>query len=233
LHPNGFFSRDSQSGVLKLSRFGLPGLWAFITFRPELGLGRGLNQSCNYPQELYNGVSHFTCTNRDRVDSWLLVVGNQTISLTPGPSFDYNLCCKCPNGSYKVILDIYTSRPFQRYKEHLNAKCFDPYNHALNFWESWRTPKSHFRECEWRPHTSFKVGLWQQSGDHTLFKWKKLVRGFMLICVKECYFKNELHPKKNFLKLPHMRLLLTIYIFSKRSFQIDPYMNLQKVAKDM
>jgi hypothetical protein len=66
-----------------------------------------------------------------------------------------------PNGSCKAILDIYTLRTFQRYKEHLNAKCFDPYNRALNFRESRRTPKSHFRECEWQPHTSLKVGLRQ------------------------------------------------------------------------
>jgi hypothetical protein len=30
LHPNGTFSRDSQSGVPKLSRIALPGLWASI-----------------------------------------------------------------------------------------------------------------------------------------------------------------------------------------------------------
>ncbi len=66
-----------------------------------------------------------------------------------------------PNCSYKAILDIYTSRPFQRYKEHLNARCFGPCNRALSFRESRRTPKSHFRECEWRPHTSLKVGLRQ------------------------------------------------------------------------
>jgi len=32
-------------------------------------------------------------------------------------------------------------------------------HHALNFWEYRRIPKSHFRECERKPHTSFKVGL--------------------------------------------------------------------------
>jgi hypothetical protein len=69
LHPNGFFSRDSQSIVPKLSRFGLPGLWTLITPRPKLKLGQGLNQSCNSPRELFNGVSHFTCTHRNRVDS--------------------------------------------------------------------------------------------------------------------------------------------------------------------
>jgi len=44
LHLNGTFSRDSQSGVQKLSRFGLLELWAFITFRPDLRLGRGLSK---------------------------------------------------------------------------------------------------------------------------------------------------------------------------------------------
>jgi hypothetical protein len=153
LHPNGSFSRDSQ--------FGLSGLWTLITPRPELGLGRGLNQSCSSPRELSNCVLHFTYTHRNRVDSQLLVVRSQTASLTPSPSFNHNLCCKCPNGSCEAILDIYTSRPFQRYQERPNARCFDPWNHALNFQESRRTPKSHFRECEWRPHNSFKVGLRQ------------------------------------------------------------------------
>ncbi len=51
-----------------------------------------------------------------------------------------------------------------KYKEHLNARCFDPCNRILNFWEFRRTPKSHFRECEWRPHTSLKVGSRQESG---------------------------------------------------------------------
>jgi hypothetical protein len=159
LHPNGYFSRDSQGGVPKLSRFGLLGLWAFITSRPELGLGRGLNQSYSSPRELSNGMLHFTCMLQDRVDPLLLVVGSQIANLTLGPSFDHNLCCKCPNGSCKAILDIYTSRPFQRYKERLNASYFDPCNHALNFWEFQGTPKSHFWECEWRLHTSLKVGL--------------------------------------------------------------------------
>jgi len=97
--------------------------------------------------------------HRDPVDSRLLVVGSQTTSLTPGPSFDHNLCCRCPNGSCKAILDIYTSRHFQRYKKCLNARCFDPCHCALSFRESQRTPKSHFRECEWQPHTFLKVGL--------------------------------------------------------------------------
>jgi hypothetical protein len=161
LHPNGSFSRDSWSGVPKLSQFGLPGLWELITPSSDLWLGRGLNQTCSPPQELSNGVLHSTCTCRGRVNSRLLVVESQIASLTPGLSFDHNLCCRCPNGSCKDILDIYTSKPFQWYKEHLKAKCFDPCNRTLNFQESQRTLKSHFRECEWRLHTSLKVGLWQ------------------------------------------------------------------------
>jgi hypothetical protein len=159
LHPNGSFSRDSQSGVPKLSRFRLVGFWMLITSRPDLRSGRGLNQSYSSPQELFNGVLHSPCTHQNRVDSQLLVVKNQTASLTPRPSFDHNLCGKCSNGLCEAILDIYTSRPFQRYKKRMNERSFDPCNHALNFWESRRTPKSHFRECQWRRHNSLKVGL--------------------------------------------------------------------------
>jgi hypothetical protein len=122
-------------------------------------------------------VSHFSCTHRGRVDSRLLVVGSQTVILIPGPSFDHNLCCRCPNGSCKAILDIYTSRLFQRYEEHFKARCFDPCNRTLSFQESRRILKSHFRECEWRPHTSFKVGLRQQS-----------LLVFKVPCIK--YFKD-------------------------------------------
>ncbi len=110
---NDFFPRDSQVGVPKLSRFGLPGLWAFITSRPELGLGRGLNQSCSSPRELFNAMSHSRCKRREGVDSQLLVVGSQTASLTPGPFFAHNLGCRCPNGQCEAIFDIYASRPFQ------------------------------------------------------------------------------------------------------------------------
>jgi hypothetical protein len=126
LHPNGSFSQDSQSGVPKLSRFRLPGLWAFITSHFELGSGRGLNQSCSSRRELSKAMSYSCCRRLEEVDSRLLVVGSQTASLTPGPSFAHNLSCRCPNGSCEDILDIYTSRPFQWYKEHLNVRCFDP-----------------------------------------------------------------------------------------------------------
>jgi hypothetical protein len=82
---------DSQGGVSKLSWFGLPGLWASITSRPKLGSGRGFNQSCSSPRELSNAMSHTIIGCRKEVYSRLLVVGSQTISLTPGPSFAHNL----------------------------------------------------------------------------------------------------------------------------------------------
>jgi hypothetical protein len=85
------------------------------------------------PWEFFNGVLHSTCTYRDQVDSQFLVVGSQIASLTPDLSFNHNLCCRCPNDSCKAISDIYTSRPFQGYKEHFDARCFDPWNHILNF----------------------------------------------------------------------------------------------------
>jgi hypothetical protein len=122
LHPNGFLSRDSQSGVSKLFRFGLPRLWTVIASRPDLRSGQGLNQCCSSRQKLFNAVLYSPSARRGRVDSRLLVVASQTVSLTPGPSFAHNLGCKCPNDSCQAILDIYTSRPFQRYKEHLNAR---------------------------------------------------------------------------------------------------------------
>jgi len=102
-HPNGFYSRDSQGEVPKLSRFGLPGLSKLITPVSNLGLGWSLKQTCNSFQELSNGVSHFICTHWDRVDFRLFVVGSQIASLTPDPSFDHNLCSRCPNGSCEAI----------------------------------------------------------------------------------------------------------------------------------
>jgi hypothetical protein len=158
-HLNGFLSQDSQRRVPKLSQFGLPRLCEFITLCSNLRLGWGLKQTCSSRWELSNGVSLPICTQRGRVDSWLLVVGNQIANLTPGPSFCHNLCCKCPNGSCEAIFDIYTSIDFQWHEERLKARCFDPYNWTLKFRKSQRTPKSPFRECECHLHTLPKVGL--------------------------------------------------------------------------
>jgi hypothetical protein len=62
--------------------------------------------------------------------------------LTPGLSFAHNLCFRCPNGSCEAILDIYTSRPFQWYKELFKARRFDPCNRALKIRESFRDSNS-------------------------------------------------------------------------------------------
>jgi hypothetical protein len=113
---------------------------------------------------------HSICTHRGQVNSRLLMVENQTASLTPGPSFCHNLCCRCPNGSCEAIFDIYTSIAFQWHEEHFKVRCFNPCNRTLKFWESQRTPKSSFRECECHPHTLPKVGSWhftsQTFGDY-------------------------------------------------------------------
>jgi hypothetical protein len=95
------------------SRVGVPGLWELISPDCRVRSRRGLNQSCSSPQELCKAMSHSRIGCQEEVDSRLLVVGSQTVSLTPGPSFAHNLGCRCPNDSCEGILDIYTSRPFQ------------------------------------------------------------------------------------------------------------------------
>ncbi len=85
-------------------------------------------------------MSHSWIRPREEVDSQLLVVGSQTGSLTPGPSFAHNLGCKCPNCQCEGIFDIYVSRPFQWHQEHSNARCFAPCCWALNIRESRKTP---------------------------------------------------------------------------------------------
>jgi len=155
-HPNGFLSQDSQGGVPKRSWFGLPGLCKVIILCSDLRLGWNLKQTCNSPQHISNSLSHSTCTHWGQVDSQLLMVGSQIGSLTFDLSFCHNLCCRCPNGPYEPILDIYTLIAFQWYKEHLRARCFDPCNQILKFWESRRTFKSQLWECEFHPHTLSK-----------------------------------------------------------------------------
>jgi len=139
-HSNGFLSQDSQVGVPKSPRLGLPRLWGAITLRANLGLKWGLKQSCSPRRELFNGVSHAMCTHRNRVHSRLLVVGSQTANLTLDLSFGHNLCFKCPNGRCELILDIFIPIAFHWYKERLNPLSFDAYNRPLKIWESIGTP---------------------------------------------------------------------------------------------
>jgi hypothetical protein len=121
---------------------GVPGLWDVIAPRPDLRSGWGRNQSCSPRRDLSNAMSHSRGARRERVDSRLLVVGSQTVSLTPDPSFAHNLGYRCPNDQCEAIFDIYVSRPFQWHQERFNARCFGPCYRALNIRESRRTPSS-------------------------------------------------------------------------------------------
>jgi hypothetical protein len=87
-------------------------------------------------------MSHVTCTQGNRVDSWLLVVGSQIGNLTPDLSFAHNLCFRCPNGQCEPILDIYTSIAFQWYTKLVKAKNFDPCNRVLKIRKSFRDSNS-------------------------------------------------------------------------------------------
>jgi hypothetical protein len=183
-HPNVTFSRDSRNGVPKLSQscpacvpVGLPGLWTAITPRPDLGSERGLNQYCSPCWDLSNDVLHSPRARWGRIDSRLLVVGSQTASLTPGPSFAHNLSCKCPNDQFEAIFDIYASRPFQWHQEHPNVRCFGPCCRTLNIRESRRTQSPQLWECWASPPHLAKVGLRQKDYEYLLiffhfFIWK-------------------------------------------------------------
>jgi len=162
LHPNGYFpgtpkleSRNCPETV----PVGVPGLCELITPDCRVWSRRRLNQSCSPCRDLSNSVSHSPFGGREEVDSRLLVVGNQTASLTPGISFAHNLGCRCPNDQCEGILDIYTSRPFQWHQEHPNARCFGLCCRTLNIRESRRTPNPQLWKREFHPLTSPKVGL--------------------------------------------------------------------------
>jgi hypothetical protein len=119
---------------------GLPELWTAITLDCRVQSWQGLNQSCSPRRDLSNAMLHTQIECREEVDSWLLVVRIQIGNLTPNPSFDHNLGCKCPNAQCKAIFDIYVSRTFEWHQEQPNARCFGPCCRALNIRESRRTP---------------------------------------------------------------------------------------------
>jgi hypothetical protein len=123
---------------------GVLGLWALITPDYQVWSRRGLNQSCSPRRDLSNAMSHSQFGGREEVDSRLLVVGSQTASLTPDPSFAHNLGDICPNGQCEAIFDIYASISFQWHQELLNARFFGLCCQALNIRESRRTPTPHF-----------------------------------------------------------------------------------------
>jgi len=152
-----FLSRDSQVGVPKVRQLGLSQLWSPITLREDLQWRRDLKQSCSSCRELFNGMSHALCTQVNRVDSQLFMVGSQTGNLTPGSSFGHNLCFRCPNEQCKFILNIYVPRAFQWYKERHKLLSFDPWNRSLKFWESTGIPS---------PKVGVALGVWGFTPSH-------------------------------------------------------------------
>jgi hypothetical protein len=138
-------------GVPKFPKLGLSQLWRPITLCLDLRLRWSLKKSYSLHQKLSNGMGHATCTQGNRGDYWLLVVGSQTTNLTLGHSFGHNLCFRYPNGSCDPILDIYVLRAFQWYKELLNPMGFDPYNRSLKIQESIGTPT---------PKVGAHLGVW-------------------------------------------------------------------------
>jgi hypothetical protein len=109
-----FLSRDSRMGVSKLHQLGLLQLWSPITLWADLKSRCSLKQSCSSCWELSNNMLQVIYKQVNQVDSWLFLVGSQTGSLTPGLSFGYNLCFRCPNEQCKPILNIYWRTPKSR-----------------------------------------------------------------------------------------------------------------------
>ncbi len=165
LHPNGF----SLPGSLhpKSRQRGLPWLWSPITLWADLGSRCGLKQSCSSRWDLSNSMSHSLYRQVNRVDSWLFVVGSQTASLTPSPSFGHNLCFKCLNEQCEPILDIYVQELSNDIK---NATSHRVLTLEIALWNFESPPGLHFPkwelpwECECSlPHTpshSWECVMW-------------------------------------------------------------------------
>jgi hypothetical protein len=138
--PKWHFVSGLPSGNPKIPKVGTPATLRPIKLSANLQLRCNLKQSCIPSWDLFNGMSHATCTQGNQGDSWLLMVRSQIANLTFDPSFGHNLCLKCPNGSCKSTFDIYVPRNFQWYKEIFNQMGFDPCNCSLKIQESIETP---------------------------------------------------------------------------------------------
>ncbi len=155
-------------GVAKFSKFpklGFSQLWGPIILFVNLWLKWQLKKSFSHGWELSKVMWHATCTQGNRGNSRLLMVGNQIGNLTPGPSFGHNLCVKYSNGSCELILNIYVPKAFHWYKEIFNPIGFDPCNCSLKIWESIRTsiPKVEAHLGAWRfipSHSPTFPGAW-------------------------------------------------------------------------
>ncbi len=154
-----FLSQDSRTGVPKLCRLGLLRLWSSITLRTDLGLRCGLKKNCSSCREISNGMSHALCNQVNQVNSWLFLVGSQTGSLTPGPSFGHNLCFRCPIEQCEPILKNYVPKKFQWYKKRHKNLSFDPWNCSLKFRESMGIPS---------PKVGVALGVWGFTPSYSL-----------------------------------------------------------------
>jgi len=149
----------SREGVPKSCQTGLSQLWSPITLRADLGSRCSLKQSYSSRQKNFNDMSHALCSQGYQVDSRIFVVGSQTGSLIPGPSFSHNLCFRCPNEQCELILDIYVPRTFQWYKKRHKPWSFDPWNCFLKFRESTGTPF---------PKVEVVLGVWGFTPSYSL-----------------------------------------------------------------
>jgi len=157
-----FLSHDSYVGVPKSRQLGLSQLWSPITLQTDLEWRCGLKQSYSPHRELSNGMSHAIYRQVNRVNSQPFLVGSQTASLIPGPSFGHNLCFKCLNEQCEPILDIYVTRAFQWYKKRHKLLSFDPWNRSLKLWESTETPS---------PKVGIALGVWGFTPSHFGSMW--------------------------------------------------------------
>jgi hypothetical protein len=142
---------------------------------------------------------HATCTQGNRVDCRLLMVGNQIANLTPDLSFEHNLCFRCPNGSCEPILDIYVSRSFQWYNERLNPMSFDPCNCFLKLRESIETPT---------PKVGVPLGVWGFIPSHSfalpwawnvtpeILSWPALLQALALVAGPRLRLRHKTRCKE-------------------------------------
>jgi hypothetical protein len=130
-------------GIPEFPQMGFSRLWGLITSRANLRLQWDLKQSCNPCRKISNSMLYVACTPGNQLNSWLLLVRSQIVSLIPGLSFNHNLYFRCPNGSCKPILNIYILISFQWYKKLFKPMGFDPYNCTLKIWESIWESNSH------------------------------------------------------------------------------------------
>jgi hypothetical protein len=92
--PHIVFSASHRGGYIRMAHF---------VGSPEME-----SQNCPGLESWDFGRPQLLAPNSDReeVNSRLLVVGSQIANLIPGPSFAHNLGCRCPNGQHEAIFDI-------------------------------------------------------------------------------------------------------------------------------